>query len=242
MSGAQAKRILVVEDDPFVRSTIYNILGSGGFEVTALASADKVSKTLSDSEFSLAILDLTLPDGDGLALTRRIREHYDIGIIIVSGRGEPMDRVIGLEVGADDYLAKPFEPRELLARVRTVLRRFEARAPADQDKRTQRFQFEGWLLDLGGMALTDPGGETVHLTGGEFKLLAALVTHANRVLTRDRLMDLTRDRDAPPFDRSIDMAVGRLRKRLHDSADHPRFIKTVRNGGYVFVAKVTLVE
>jgi two-component system, OmpR family, response regulator len=232
----------VVEDDPFVRSTIYNTLSGAGFEVVVLPGGANVMKTLGDGRIALAIIDLTLPDADGLTLTRRVREHYDIGIIIVSGRGDPTDRIIGLEIGADDYLPKPFEPRELLARVRSVLRRFEARSSREPMQRTQRFQFEGWTMELASMNLTDPGGIQVHLTGGEFRLLEALVTNANRVLTRERLLDLTHDSAASGFDRSVDMGIGRLRKRLGDSADEPRFIKTVRNGGYVFVARVTPAE
>lgn len=247
MSAPQAdanrrKQVVVVEDDPFVRATLVNTLTGAGYQVTALPSGDTVERVIESDQVSLAVIDLSLPDVDGLTLTRRLRERYDIGIIIVSGRGDTTDRVIGLEVGADDYLPKPFEPRELLARVKSVLRRFEARTQATEQARAQRFGFDGWVLDLAGMSLANPDAAPVYLTGGEFKLLEALVTHANRVLSRDRLMDLVHERDSPAFDRSIDMSIGRLRKKLGDSLEEPRFIKTVRNAGYAFVARVNTLD
>ena len=235
---ASGKQILVVDDDPIVRDVLVQTLTEGGFQVTALPDGQRVTECLAGGDFVLAILDLTLPDQDGLALTRRVREHFDIGIIIVSGRGEPTDRVIGLEIGADDYLPKPFLPRELIARVRSVLRRSEARGTLAQADRTQMFTFLGWTLDLGQMNLKGPQGENVYLTSGEFKLLQALVTHANRVLSRDRLMEMAYENDTPAFDRSIDVRVARLRKKLGDDPEESRFIKTVRNSGYVFVARV----
>lgn len=233
------KHILVVEDDADVRAVVQHSLTRAGFRVTALPSGAKVGATLANGKVDLAVVDLMLPDTDGLALTRQIREKHNIGVIILSGRGETTDRIVGLEVGADDYLAKPFEPRELLARIRSVLRRMEesgAKAPAEEPRPV--YSFEGWKLDSSALTLFDPEGSAVPLTTGEFKLLEALVSRANRVLQRDQLLDLISTNDAPAFDRSIDVRVGRLRRKLGDDSKNPRLIKTVRNGGYIFVAKV----
>jgi two-component system OmpR family response regulator len=234
-----ARHVLVIDDDPGVRDIIEASLAGAGFRVTALPDGKRISQILSGGDVAVAIVDLTLPDEDGLAITRRLRERYDIGIVIVSGRSEMTDRVIGLEIGADDYLPKPFAPRELVARVRSVMRRFDARAHANEQRQRSRLTFLGFDLDLGGMTLRDPDGNPVVLTTGEFKLLETLVTHANRVLSRDQLLDLLYDRDTPAFDRSVDVKVGRLRRKLGDDPDNPRMIRTVRNGGYVFVAEVT---
>ena len=234
-TAAPVRHVMVVDDDDGVRDIIETALKGAGFRVTALPDARRVTQVLSAGDVAVAVLDLTLPDEDGLAVTRRLREHYDIGIIIVSGRSEMTDRVIGLEIGADDYLPKPFAPRELVARVRSVMRRFDARAQARQ---RSRLSFLGFELDLGAMTLNDPEGAPVVLTTGEFKLLETLVTHANRVLSRDQLLDLLYDRDTPAFDRSVDVKIGRLRRKLGDDPETPRMIRTVRNGGYVFVAEV----
>jgi len=233
------KHILVVEDDFDVRALVQTSLKRAGFRVTALANGAKVPATLSAGPVDLAVIDLNLPDADGLDLTRLIRERYKIGVIILSGRGEATDRIVGLEVGADDYLAKPFEPRELVARVRSVLRRMEltsANAPIEEERRA--YSFDGWKLDSSALRLFDPKGDEVPLTTGEFKLLEALVTRAGRVLQRDQLLDLVSTNDAPAFDRSIDVRVRRLRRKLGDDSKLPKLIKTIRNGGYVFVAKV----
>ena len=234
------KLILIIEDDAEVRAVMVRNLDAAGFRVTAVgdaASADPVLATGVD----LAVIDLRLPDADGLALTRKVRESHDIGVIIVSGLGDPMDRVIGLEVGADDYLAKPFEPRELVARVRSVLRRDRDSKVATQKQPRAIYQFDGWHLDLVGQMLRNPDGAAINLTSGEYKLLEALVTHANRVLSRDQLMDLVSSNDAAAFDRSIDVRVGRLRRKLGADGAGPQYIRTVRNSGYIFAAKVELI-
>ena len=231
--------MLVIDDDACVRDIIEASLAHAGFRVTALPDGKRISQILSGGDVAVAMVDLTLQDEDGLAITRRLRERYDIGIVIVSRRSEMTDRVIGLEIGADDYLPKPFAPRELVARVRSVMRRFDARSQPDDQRQRSRLTFLGFGLDLGGMTLRDPEGKPVVLTTGEFKLLETLVTHANRVLSRDQLLDLLYDRDTPAFDRSVDVKVGRLRRKLGDDPDNPRMIRTVRNGGYVFVAEVT---
>jgi two-component system OmpR family response regulator len=178
---------------------------------------------------------------DGLELARTLRADSTVPIIMLTGRGDPVDRIVGLEMGADDYLAKPFHLRELLARVRSVLRRSVApgaiAAPGGIPGRA-RASFAGWQLDLASRELVSPSGAEVRLTAGEFDLLAVLVSNANQVLSRDRLLDLTRNREAGPFDRTIDVQVGRLRRKLGDDPQASRLIKTVRGGGYVFSTPV----
>ncbi|HWA29944.1 MAG TPA: response regulator transcription factor, partial [Rhizomicrobium sp.] len=186
------------------------------------------------------IVDVGLPDADGLTLTRHIREGHDVGIIIVSGRGDLTDRVVGLEIGADDYITKPFEPREVLARVRSVLRRGERKTPAaSSGEPHKKFRFNDWVIDLTSQTLFDGEGHAVPLTSGEYKLLETFVTHANRVLSRDQLLDLVCTNDTPAFDRSIDVRIGRLRKKMHDGETMPALIKTIRNAGYIFAGAVS---
>ena len=233
------QHVLVIDDDDGVRGLIQHTLSRAGYRVTGLSSGAKVKNTLSAGNVDLVVIDLGLPDTDGLALTRQIREHYPVGIIIVSGRGETTERIIGLEVGADDYLPKPFEPRELVARVKSVLRRKDQQHETTPvEDRLPTFVFNQWKLDCSARALYRPTGAAVSLTSGEYKLLEVLVARANRVLSRDQLLDLTSTNDAPAFDRSIDVRIGRLRKKLDDDSKNPEIIKTVRNGGYIFVAKV----
>jgi two-component system, OmpR family, response regulator len=181
---------------------------------------------------------LVLRGEDGLQLARGLRGQSDIGIIMLTGRGETVDRIIGLEMGADDYLSKPFHLRELLARVRSVLRRGATRGGERSAGLRTRIRFVGWSLDLASRELLSPTGSDVRLTTGEFELLAALVSHANQVLSRDRLLDLSRHREAGPFDRTIDVQVGRLRRKLEDDPRSPTMIKTVRGGGYIFTPSV----
>jgi two-component system OmpR family response regulator len=185
----------------------------------------------------LVILDLMLGGEDGLQLAHQLREKYksEIGIIILTGRGDTVDRIIGLEMGADDYLTKPFHPRELLARVRSVSRRMASRmAERTGADKGSVVQFAGWSLDLARRALTSPAGDEVRLTTGEFELLDAFVNHPNQVLRRDQLLDLSRHRIAGPFGRTIDVQVGRLRRKLGDDPKNPMLIKTARGGGYMF--------
>ncbi len=232
------KHILVVEDDDGVRVALQRWLTSDGFQVTAVGEGRQVGEILERMSIDLVVMDICLPDTDGLRLTTQIREKCDPGIIILSGRGDLMDRVVGLEMGADDYITKPFEPREILARVRSVLRRMRP-APAAIPGRAAGYTFDGWLVDAQSHALFNPSGEPTPLTSGEYQLLEAFVTHANRVLSRDQLIEWTSTNDSPAFDRSIDTRVGRLRKKLNEHPRQPRYIKTVRNGGYMFAAKVT---
>ena len=233
------EHILVVEDEEGIRKLIQQWLTRSGFRVTALANGGEVKTSLAAGDVDLVVTDLGLPDIDGLALIRQIREYSNVGIIVVSARGETTERVIGLEVGADDYLPKPFDQHELAARVRSVLRRKSARPETTvDDDRLPFFTFNGWKLDCSSRALYDASGASVALTSAEYKLLEVLVARANRVLSRDQLLDLTSTNDAPAFDRSIDVRVGRLRRKLGDDSKDPQIIKTVRNGGYIFVGKV----
>jgi two-component system, OmpR family, response regulator len=237
---AMSQHILIVEDDDGVRVALQRWLAADGFQVTTLGDGRRVKELLAQERIDLAIIDICLPDTDGLRLTTEIRKSYDTGIIILSGRGHLMDKVVGLETGADDYVAKPFEPREILARIRSVLRRM--RAPA-QDKDVTKthaatYAFDGWVVDLSSQTLFNPDGVPTPLTSGEYQLLEAMVTHANRVISRDQLIEWTSVNDAPAFDRSIDTRIGRLRRKLNDAPRDPRYIKTVRNSGYIFAAKV----
>ncbi len=238
------KQLAIVEDDADVRAILQRSLSADGYGITALSSGAGLHDVLASTPHDLVIMDVGLPDVDGLTLTRAIRAQFDVGIIIVSGRGDLADRVVGLELGADDYVTKPFEPREILARVRSVLRRNTRKAVAQvaEQPRRQRLAFDGWLLDLTARALSDAEGRPVALTSGEYKLLEVFATNANRVLSRDRLLDLIYDSDAPAFDRSIDVRIGRVRKKLGEDPRNPRLIKTVRNDGYIFVGKVTAAQ
>jgi two-component system OmpR family response regulator len=236
-----SRHVTIVEDDPDVRALLERSLGADGYRVTALESGAGIEDILSSSQVDLLILDIGLPDIDGLTIMQQIRRHSDVAIIIVSGRGDLADRVVGLEIGADDYITKPFEPREILARIRSVLRRGRREGHEVLRKRDmhQRYGFGDWMLDATAQLLQDAGGRPIGLTSGEFKLLEVMVTRANRVLSRDQLMDACYGSNSPAFDRSIDVCVGRLRKKLHDNPRNPAIIRTVRNGGYIFAAPVT---
>lgn len=235
-----AAKILIVDDDPDVRDIVERCLVDAGYQVFALEDGSKVFDTISENAIDLAIVDLVLPDTDGLMLTRKIKEHSGIGVVILSGRGETTEKIIGLEVGADDYLSKPFEPRELLARIRSVLRRIGQDLPENAVE-TTIFSFDDWRLDVTARTLTSPKGEPVELSSGEFNLLKAFVEHPNRVLSRDQLLDYTHANDTPAFDRSVDVRVGRVRKKIEVDPQNPQFIKTIRNGGYMLAAKVARV-
>jgi two-component system, OmpR family, response regulator len=230
--------ILVVDDEQEICHLVEEYLIGEGYRVSTARDGEGMRRALSRSAVDLVILDLMLPGEDGLALARSLRSESAIGIIILTGRGETVDRIIGLEMGADDYLPKPFNLRELLARVKSVLRRVQSRtADASHPARVQ-LRFAGWSLDLASRELLSPTGEEVRLTTAEFDLLAAFVNHANQVLSRDRLLDLARNREAGPFDRTIDVQVGRLRRKLADDPQNPTLIKTVRGSGYIFTPAV----
>lgn len=231
--------ILVVDDQKEICDVVQEYLAGEGYRVSTAHDGGGMRRSLSQGPVDLVILDLMLPGEDGLTLARALRnEQSGIGIIILTGRGETVDRIIGLEMGADDYLPKPFHLRELLARVKSVLRRVQARTGEKPAATRSRARFSGWSLDLSSRELMSPGGEEVRLTTGEFDLLAAFVHNANQVLTRDRLLDLARNREAGPFDRTIDVQVGRLRRKLEDDPQNPSLIKTVRGSGYIFTPAI----
>jgi two-component system OmpR family response regulator len=234
-----APHILVVDDDAEIRDLVSGFLKRNSYRVMTARDAKAARQAMADYKFDLVVLDLMMPGEDGLSLCRDLRAKSKIPVIMVTARGEETDRIVGLEIGADDYLPKPFSPRELLARIRAVLRR--AADGAVDLPPTEQVTFEGWKLDLGTRALTSPNGDDVDLTGGEFELLKAFVQRPQRVLTRDQLLDITRGRDPILFDRAIDAQVSRLRKKIELDPGNPTLIKTVRAGGYVFAAKVESV-
>jgi two-component system, OmpR family, response regulator len=234
------EHILVVDDDPDICDLVCDYLTGEGYRVSTAHDGEAMRAVLERDAVALVILDLVLPGEDGLALARVLREHWDVGIIFLTGRSEIVDRIIGLEMGADDYLAKPFNLRELLARVRSVLRRVGS-AGSGGDHAAEgpvKVRFAGWQLDLAARELVSPAAAQVRLTTGEFDLLVAFVRNANRVLSRDRLMVLARNREAGPLDRTIDVQVGRLRRKLEPDPDNPVLIKTVRGTGYIFTPTV----
>lgn len=234
--------ILVVDDQKEICEVVQQYLSSEGYRVSVAYDGAGMRRVMAQNAIDLVILDLVLPGEDGLTLARALREESSLGIIILTGRGETVDRIIGLEMGADDYLPKPFHLRELLARVKSVLRRASSRAKDGHPAAARsKASFAGWHLDLATRELVSPAGGEVRLTTGEFDLLAAFVNNANQVLSRDRLLDLARNREAGPFDRTIDVQVGRLRRKLEPDPQKPTMIKTVRGTGYIFTPTVEVV-
>jgi two-component system OmpR family response regulator len=231
--------IVVVDDQKEICEVVQQYLTSEGYRVSVAHDGAGMRRVMAQDAVDLVILDLMLPGEDGLTLARQLREDSNVGIIILTGRGETVDRIIGLEMGADDYLPKPFHLRELLARVKSVLRRALARGDEQEEQAAHsKARFAGWNLDLATRELVAPNGGEVRLTTGEFDLLAAFVRNANQVLSRDRLLDLARNREAGPFDRTIDVQVGRLRRKLEPDPQRPTIIKTVRGTGYIFTPTV----
>lgn len=228
---AESASLLVVDDDPELRELIQAYLEQQGFHVACVESGEAMDAYLADHEVDLLILDLMLPGEHGLSIAQRMKKHSDLPIIIVSAQGEDVDRIVGLEVGADDYLSKPFNPRELLARVRAVLRRSQSAGTVPED--TAVAQFGVFALDINAHRLTK-NGDTVPLTSGEFDLLAILVGHPNKVLDRDRILDLLTGAERSPFDRSIDVRVTRLRSKIEPDPTHPVYIRTIWGKGYMF--------
>ncbi len=228
--------ILVVDDDPKVRALLRRCLEGEGFAVSDAKDGAELHTCLQRQQISLITLDLNLGKENGLDLARDIRKQRNIPIIMLTGKGDAIDRVVGLEVGADDYLAKPFELRELLARIRAVLRRVTPTEPAAATG--QRYAFEGWVLDISRRSLKRDSGDDQDLTTSEFNLLEAFVKRPHRVLSRDDIMDLLKGHDWSPLDRSIDNLVARLRKKVEKDPDRPALIKTVRGAGYTFTADV----
>jgi two-component system OmpR family response regulator len=239
-SARNGPRLLVVDDDREIRDLLSALLTRKGYKVSTAREAQEMRQVLASSRVDLIILDLMLPGKDGLAICRELRASKAIPIIMLTARGEPTDRIVGLEIGADDYLPKPFEVRELEARIKAVLRRTGESFSSSQIDGTlgARFTFDGWTLDARQRQLSSPEGVLVDLTSGEFDLLLVFAERPQRILSRDQLMDLARGREATVFDRSIDVQVSRLRRKIEGDAKLPELIKTVRSSGYIFTPAV----
>jgi len=230
--------LLLVDDDPELRELLRDYLGQAGFRITPVADGREMRRAMDAARFDLVILDIMLPGEDGLSLCRRLRAQSRIPILMLTARGDEIDRIVGLEMGADDYLAKPFNPRELLARIKSILRRAGSLPENLAGEDVRHFRFAGWSLDTQTRQLLSPDGVVVDLSGVEYKILRVFVEHPNRVLSRDQLLELAQGREANLFDRAIDVQIGRLRRKLDDDAREPRLIKTVRNEGYVLAVAV----
>jgi DNA-binding response OmpR family regulator len=242
LTVAQGTTILMVEDDPEISRLVSDFMRNEGFEVRVAESGERMDAALERLRPDLIILDLMLPGEDGLSICRRLRAgHNAIPILMLTAKSSEIDRVVGLEMGADDYLAKPFGPRELLARVRAILRRTKGQALPDGNR---RYAFDCFIVDLDARACEQVGPEPapVPLTTAEFDLLACFVQRPKRVLSRDQILDWTRGRSAEPFDRTVDMLISRLRRKLNSVNPDANFISTVRNGGYLFTAAVRQVS
>ena len=231
--------ILIVDDDAEIRSLLSQYLVKNGLRVTAVAEDRGMWQALDAGRIDLIVLDLMLPGDDGLTLCRNLRAKSDTPVIMLTARGEETDRIVGLEMGADDYLAKPFSARELLARIKAILRRARSLPENLQPDSVRHIRFADWVLDTAQRQLISATSVVTPLSGAEYRLLRILLSHPNRVLNRDQLVDLTQGKEADPLDRSIDVQVSRLRHRLGDDPREPRLIKTVRGEGYVLAVNVT---
>ncbi|NOT85502.1 MAG: response regulator [Methylococcaceae bacterium] len=238
--GIAEIHLLVVDDDKELRNLLGDYLRKNGYRVSLAADGGSMRKSLAEQSIDLIVLDLMLPGEDGLVLCRNLRVHSNIPVIMLTARGDETDRIIGLEMGADDYLPKPFNPRELLARIKSVLRRAHTLPDTEEPKNGRYLHFAHWQLDTVTRNLRAKDGLVVALSGAEYRLLKVFLEHANRVLSREQLLDLTLGKDADPFDRSIDVQISRLRQRLGDNAKEPVIIKTVRSEGYILSTEVSL--
>lgn len=236
----QAKQLLVVDDHGEIRDLLKRFLEQHGYQVQAVQDGDAMRQHLAHQAPDLIILDLMLPGDDGLTLCRELRgQGNQVPIIMLTAIGEETDRIVGLEMGADDYLPKPFNPRELLARIKAVLRRqFMAESSTNTEQETAHLYFDRWCLDLSRRELRDEQGTTVSLSTAEFDLLRVFTQHPHHVLSRDQLLDLARGREAQAFDRAIDTLVSRLRRKLEQDSKQPQLIKTIWGGGYMLVADI----
>jgi two-component system OmpR family response regulator len=232
--------VLVVDDDAEIRRLLGDYLRKNGYRATTVADGAAMWGALARGKIDLIVLDLMLPGQDGLSLCRKLRGESDTPVIMLTARGEETDRVVGLEMGADDYLAKPFSARELLARVKTVLRRYRALPMHLRADDASSIRFSGWTLDVRARHLVSADGVVTPLSGAEFQLLRVFLSHPGQVLSRDQLMTFAKGRESEPFERTIDLRVSRLRQRLGDDGAEPRIIKTVRGQGYVLAAPVTM--
>ena len=230
-------RVLIVEDDPAIREMVAEYLGAQGYDVHQAKGGSDMRAAIEANLPDVVLLDVRLPGEDGLTLARYLRERYDVGIIMVTAAGSVVDRVVGLEVGADDYVTKPFDPRELLARLKSVMRRLQSQAPAQSVARVapERVPIGRCFLDVAAHRLLDVEGSDVPLTSMEYDLLKVFTEHPNKVLTRDQILTLTRNREWEPFDRSIDIRIARLRRKIEPNPEEPQTIRTVRGAGYMFV-------
>jgi two-component system OmpR family response regulator len=231
-------RILIVEDDREIGPLVQGLLQRDGYDVAWVRSALQMDQSLAERRADLLVLDLMLPGEDGLSICRRLSAGSGIPIIMLTAKADDLDRIIGLEMGADDYLPKPFNPRELLARIRAVLRRTAPAATAAASPHKERVLFAGFDFDLSARTLRRADGSDIELSAGDYDLLSVLVRNPQRVLSRDQLMDLTRGRSWEAFDRSIDVALSRLRRKIEADPAHPAIVKTVRNGGYMLAVPV----
>jgi two-component system OmpR family response regulator len=239
-----AVHLAVVDDEAEITQLVANYLKGHGFRVSQLHDGASLFELMAADPPLLVLLDLGLGDEDGLAIARKLREHHRCGLVIVTGRSDPVDKIVGLEVGADDYVTKPFDLRELLARIKALQRRLEPAAatpavPAPAAAARTTLGFAGWSLDTAARTLLSPEQREVALTTGEFDLLATFARHPGRVLSRDFLLEHTRGRESGPFDRTIDVQVGRLRRKIESDPENPQIIKSVRGAGYLFVPPVT---
>ncbi len=242
-TGTNTPHILALDDDPAIRQLVADYLSQNEMRVTTVANGKELAAVMARDTIDLVVIDLRLPGEDGMQIARRLREESAIPILILTGRAEEADRVMGLELGADDYLTKPFSTRELLARIRALLRRAQAQASvADAIARVRAYRFGGWELNIGLRRLKNPRGEPVDLTKGEFSLLTAFLSAPQRVLARDQLLDMSRLHNAEVYDRSIDVQILRLRRKIEADAAQPKFIRTERGAGYVFAVPVDVVR
>ncbi|MEM6708580.1 MAG: response regulator [Pseudomonadota bacterium] len=233
---AEQEHILVVEDEPITREQLVSYFEEEGFQVTATGQGDEVQGLLDNHDITLILLDIKLPGKDGLTLTREIRANSDVGVILVTSKQEQIDRILGLESGADDYVTKPFDPRELLSRARNLLRRVHSQQSLRKKNHIRKF--DGWTLDLNKRELLSPEGEQKQLSAGEYQLLLAFMEKAGEVMNRDQLMNRIRNREWFPDDRYIDVLVGQLRKKLGERAANAKIIATIHGTGYLFTPEV----
>jgi two-component system OmpR family response regulator len=237
--GGRSPHVLVVDDDPDIRTVLNNYLAKNDIRVTSVASGREMLKAFESEAIDLVLLDVRMPGENGMVLTRELRERASVPVMLLTGNAEEADRVMGLELGADDYVTKPFSPRELLARIRAVLRRYQVAAslPARDDKR-RAYRFAGWELNMRTRKLSAPDGRKLDLSNGEFSLLAAFCGAAQRVLSRDELLSLSRLHNAEVYDRTVDVQVVRLRRKIEVDPARPQLIVTERGAGYIFTPAV----
>lgn len=233
----EKRRLLLVDDEDTIRKPLAEYLGDNGFRVREAADAAEARCLLSGHQFDVIVLDVMMPGEDGLSLCRHVREAHDIPVVMLTAKGEDTDRIVGLEIGADDYVAKPFNPRELLARLKAVLRRAEAPPRMQEDTRT--LAFGDWVLRLDERVLMDLEGVSTALSTGEYNLLHAMLVRPRTVLSREQLLELSRGRESNAFDRSIDNMVSRVRRKIEADPKSPEILKTVWGGGYILAADVT---